>query len=135
MSIEFPLRRKQTAFGPVSDPKIPIDVRTTDGPRRFMFLIDTGADLAVAPRRLADQVGLDWNTLPTSRLQGVEGSGVRARVGDLPLRVGDVELAVRCLFLDTPKGFFLLGRADFLDRFRLTIDPARQTIRLDEIPA
>lgn len=65
---------------------------------------------------------------------GVEGGGVRARSGRLPIRIGGKEFTVRCLFLDTPKGFFLLGRADFLDRFVLTIDHSRRKILLDEIP-
>lgn len=133
MSIEFPLPQKQTPFGPVSDPKIPVAVRTTAGYRTYRFLIDTGADFALAPRRLAQQIGLEWNALPEAQVMGVEQGGVRARLGYLTIRVGSIELTVRCLFVDTRKSLFILGRADFLDRFVLTIDHPQQRILLTEI--
>lgn len=49
MSIEFPLRRKQTPFGLISDPKIPVVIHTPTGDRAYYFFIDTGADFVVAP--------------------------------------------------------------------------------------
>ena len=134
MSIEFPLRSKLTAFGRVSDPTIPVTVQTPVGERTYMFLLDTGADFSVAPRRLAQQVGLEWTTLPEAQVVGVEQRGVRARVGQLPMRVGSLTCTVRCLCMDTPSAPFILGWADFLDRLILTIDPARQRIVLTDLP-
>lgn len=58
---------------------------------------------------------------------------MRARLGELPLRIGEIELEVRCLFLDGRKALFLLGRADFLERFVLTLDTRRRRIVLTEI--
>lgn len=133
MSIEFPLPQKSTPFGPVSDPKIPVAVRTPGGYRTYRFLIDTGADFSLAPRRLAQQIGLDWDALPETQVMGVEQGGVKARLGHLLIRLGSIELNVRCLFVDTRKSLFILGRADFLDRFVLTIDHAQQRIILTEI--
>jgi predicted aspartyl protease len=133
-SIEWPLRSKLTPFGRVSDPTIPVVVRTPSGDRTYAFLLDTGADFSVAPRRLAQQVGLEWTTLPEAQVVGVEQGGVRARVGQLPIRVGSLTCTVRCLFMDTPRAPFILGRADFLDRFLLTIDPVQQRIVLTEPP-
>jgi hypothetical protein len=46
--------------------------------------------------------------------------------------LGRIELTVRCLFVDAPNALFLLGRADFLERFVLTIDHSRQSIVLTE---
>ena len=65
---------------------------------------------------------------------GVEQGGVGARLGNMPIRIGNVELTVRCLFLDTQKALFILGRADFLDRFALTIDHLQRKIILVERP-
>ena len=48
-----------------------------------MFLIDTGADCAVVPRRLAQQVGLTWSSLPPAQVVGVGPGGVSTRVGPL----------------------------------------------------
>jgi len=47
---------------------------------------------------------------------GVEQGGVRARLGQLLLRLAHVALTVRCLFVDAPRVPFILGRADMLDR-------------------
>ena len=100
MSIEFPLREKLTQFGRVSDPTIPVTIQTLTGVRTYMFLLDTGADCAVAPRRLAHQVGLVWTSLPEAQVVGVEQGGVRTRVGPLSLRIGAWAFTVRCMFLD-----------------------------------
>jgi predicted aspartyl protease len=128
-SFEFPLAYKQTPFGPLSDPRIPLVIRATAGDLTFGFLVDTGADFSVVPRRIADEVGLDWDHLPDATFMGVGNGAARARVGELPLRLGDVEMSVRCLFMDIGLDFFILGRADFLDRFALTIDTrARQIV-------
>jgi predicted aspartyl protease len=134
VSIEFPLREKLTLFGRVSDPTIPVTIQTQAGARTYMFLLDTGADCAVAPRRLAHQVGLGWTSLPAAQVVGVAPGGVRTRVGPLPLRVGTWDFTVRCMFLDAPRAPFILGRADFLDRLILTIDPAQRRIVLTECP-
>lgn len=102
----------------------------------FDFLVDTGADVSVAPRRVAQQVGLDWQALPEMTAVGIERGGVVGRLGGLPIRLAGVDFALRCLFLDVPlsRAPFLLGRADFLDRFVLTLDASRGRIILTEIP-
>jgi len=133
-SIEFPLLRKRTPFGLISDPKITVGIKIQGRYRSYRFLLDTGADFALAPRRLAEEVGLRWEALPETRVIGVEGQGVPARLGQLPLRIGPVELEVRCLFVDLPSAPFVLGRADLLERFRLVIDPRRRRIILEEVP-
>jgi predicted aspartyl protease len=132
VSIEFPLREKLTLFGRVSDPTIPVIIQTQTGARTYMFLVDTGADCTVAPRRLAQQVGLVWPSLPPAQVVGVGPSGVSTRVGPLTFQVGPWTFTVRCMFADAPRVPFILGRADFLDRLILTIDPAQRRIMLTE---
>ena len=133
MSIEFPLSQKQTSLGLISDPKIQVAVRTLAGYRFYRFLIDTGADFSLAPRRLGQQVGMTWDLLPEIPVTGVGQSGIPARLGHLPLRLGTVDFTVRCLLVDAPIVPFLLGRADFLDHFVLTIDQPKRRVTLTEI--
>ena len=133
VSIEWPLRYKLTPFGRVSDPTIPVVVRTPRGDRTYAFLLDTGADFSVAPRRLSHQLDLEWAALPETRVVGVEQGGVQARLGPLPLRLASLAVTVRCLFVDAARTPFVLGRADFLDRFGLTIDPVQQRIILTDL--
>lgn len=131
-SFEFPLLRKLTPLGVISDPKVPLVVHTLVGDITYQFLLDTGADFSLAPRRLAQQVGLNWERLPTAQILGVGAGAMAARVGSLPLRIGDVELSVRCMFVDISAAPFLLGRADILDRFVITLDAVRERITLTE---
>ena len=130
MSIEFPLLTKHTPLGPLNYPKIPVGVRTTAGYRTYRFLIDTGADFSLAPARLALEIGHNWAALAETRVTGVEQGRVRARLGVLPVRIEDVELEVRCLFMVAEKPLFILGRADFLDHFTLTIDSRQRKVVL-----
>jgi predicted aspartyl protease len=109
-------------------------VRTPSGDRTYAFLLDTGADFSIAPRRLALQLGCEWTTLPEARVIGVEQRRVHARLGSLPLRLASRALTVRCLFVDATRAPFIGGRADVLDRFVLTIDPGRQRIVLTDLP-
>lgn len=46
--------------------------------------------------------------------------------------IGGIALTVRSLFVDSPRGPSLLGRADFLDRCALTVDQRRRRIVLDD---
>lgn len=76
MAIEFPLGRKQTPFGFISDPKIPVRVRIAAGYVVYRFLIATGADFSLAPRWLGRQVDAPWEALPETRVRGVESGGL-----------------------------------------------------------
>jgi len=58
---------------------------------------------------------------------------IQVRISQLH-RGGWPARTVRCLFVDAPRVPFILGRADFLDRFVLTIDPAQRRIILTELP-
>jgi hypothetical protein len=97
------------------------------------FLVDTGAEFAVATRQIAKLAGLQWESLPETRMFGVDLALVSARLGRLPIRIGSVDLSVRCLFVANPRTPLILGRADFLDRFVLTIDQPGRKIILDPV--
>jgi predicted aspartyl protease len=131
MSIEFPLGMQHTRFGTLSDPRIPVTVPTLRGDARYRFLVDTGATFAVASRTLAEEVGFDFLSMPQVRMVGVEQGTVPARFGWLRIRIAEVEISVRCMFVDRRQVPFILGRADFLDRFVLTVDQPRRKILLD----
>lgn len=87
----------------VSDPTIPVTIQTQVGVRTYMFLVDTGADCAVAPRRLAQQLGLIWTSLPPAQVVGIGHGGVSTRVGPLTFQVGPWTFTVRCMFVDAPR--------------------------------
>jgi len=51
----------------------------------------------------------------------------------LPLRIGNVEVSIRCLFLDQRRAPLILGCLDVLDRFALTIDARQGKIIFTEL--
>ena len=110
-------------------------IQTETGTHEYRFLIDTGADFSIAPRSLAELIGLDWQRLPRGSVRGVEQGAVPARFGRLPIRLGGIRLDVRCFFVDSPTALSVLGRADFLDRFILTIDQPHARITLQVVDA
>lgn len=129
MSIEFRLPQQRTAFGILTYPRIEVAVETVDGDVVVRFLVDTGADFALAPRGLAEAVGLEWSRLPEVGVRGVGGRGQETRLGRLPIRLGATTMTVRCMFMDSARTPLILGRADVLDRFILTLDqPARRLV-------
>jgi hypothetical protein len=134
VSIEFPLPRRWSPFGLIVEPKILVEVRTQAGYRGSHFLVDTGADVSVASRALAQRIGHDWERLPVFRITGVGPASLPAKLGSLPLRLGGLDLSVRCLFLDQPDAPYVLGCAEVLDRFTVTIDAGQPKIILTEIP-
>lgn len=116
------------------DPRITVEVQTLAGYRGRYFLVDTGADFTTAPRSLLEQVGIDWNRLTTIDVMGIGPRSFSAKLGHLPIRLGETELTVRCLFIDRPHVPLVLGCADVLDRFALTIDAGQGKIVFTEIP-
>jgi hypothetical protein len=132
-SIEFPLSRRWTPYGPLIEPRILVQVRTLAGYRGRHFLLDTGADLSVSPRSLAERIGHDWNRLPVVMASGIGPGHVRTRLGTLPLQIGAIELSIRCLFLDQLDAPYILGCADVFDRFAVAIDAGQGKIILTEI--
>ena len=85
------------------------------------------------PRRLADDLGLDWDALQPLRVSGV-GQGVGpSEAWHIVDQTGGIELTVRCLFLDQRDAPYILGCADVLDRFALTIDTGQGKIVFTEI--
>lgn len=91
-------------------------------------LVDSGADRSVLPASIADEFGLDLQTLPLVPARGASGAtqfrgwtpGASVRL--IPL---GVDLEVRpALFADVPVP--VLGRADFFGEFRCGFDERAQ---------
>ena len=131
--IEFPLPEKRTRYGPLPDPKIPVLVRTRDGYRAYRFLLDTGADFSMVPFSMAEDLGIDVSGCPTDHCTGIEGRPLLVYHARIDLRIGEVELSLRCLISESDTTPFVLGRADLFSRFSITFDNRQKKICLSEI--
>lgn len=133
MPIEFPLPEKHTRYGVLPDPKITVFVRTRSGYQAYRFLLDTGADFSMVPFSMAKDLGVDLTRCPRDRCTGIEGTPLPVYHTEIGVRIGEVELLLRCLISENDATPFLLGRADFFSRFSITFDNQRKRIILSEI--
>lgn len=131
--IEFSLQEKRTRFGLIADPKITVFVRARSGIYPFRFLLDTGADFSIIPFSMAEDLGIDLAQCPMDHCSGIQGHPLRVYHTRLVVRIGDVELTLRCLISESDTTPFLLGRADLFSRFNITFDNERKKIFLAAI--
>ncbi len=101
------------------------------------FLVDSGADISMAPRQLCRELGLDWEAGEPINLNGISPKPecvVRARVLQVELLVPDIGFAfmIPICFADGDTSQ-LLGREGFFDAFRITFDKQRFTTEFELI--
>ncbi len=107
---------------------------TGDGSLRLeSFLIDSGADISMAPRHLCKELELDWDTGEPINLNGISPKPecvVPARTLEVEFLVPEIgiALAIPICFADGDTSQ-VIGRAGFFDSFRITFDKQRlQTV-------
>lgn len=130
MSVDLPLGLKPTHRGIITNPKLPVEILTNVGWIPYLFLLDTGADFTMVPRRIAEMAGIDMVACPKGTAYGLEGGGVEVYRSVLRARIAEVELDLRCSIGEDDRMPFLLGRADFLERFEVSINVRERKIRL-----
>lgn len=95
---------------------------------REIFLIDSGADISMAPRRLAELLGLNWSTGTLIEMQGIaqrDECKVVAAIHfvEIFIRQTARRLTIPVCFAEGD-ALTLLGREGFFDAFRIQFDKA-----------
>ena len=101
------------------------------------FLVDSGADISMASRRLCDELRLDWNDGEPIDLNGISPKPeciVPARVFMVEILIPDIGIAlpIPICFADADTSQ-LIGRDGFFDCFRVTFDKQQLTTRFELI--
>jgi len=93
---------------------------------REVFVVDSGADVSMGPRRLCELVGLRWEEGELTEVRGIaqrEECVVPATIHmlDIFIREAACQLTIPFCFAegDAP---LLIGREGFLDAFRVSFD-------------
>ena len=134
MSVDFPIGTKVISLGRVTNPVVPILVRTRSGYVPFDFLVDTGADCSMMPASIAEtELGMSLARVPQETFFGIEGSGLRVYRGWVSLKIGPYPLRVRCVFSPHEHSPLILGRMDVFRHFTLTFDNRRHRIRFTRL--
>ena len=113
-------------------PILDVYLRTAHGSFiREVFVVDSGADVSLGPRRLCELVGLRWDEGEMIELRGIAQRRecvVPGAVHRLPIYVREAgcKLTIPFCFAagDAP---LLLGREGFFDAFRVEFDKRRLT--------
>jgi hypothetical protein len=115
-----------------------IDVILAGPNRRVLrrtFLVDSGADVSLAPRRLCELLGFDWFSGEEMKLAGISSRpecAVEARLFELEFLIPDlaIGITVPVCFADGDSSL-LLGREGFFDCFRIEFDKSRLLTRFE----
>lgn len=114
-------------------PILPVLVR---GRRDFVerdFLVDSGADLSMAPEELCRQLGLRWPDGAPIRLRGISPRKtclVQGRIHEVEIFVPQAEIMLRLpMVFARGNAPFLLGREGFFDAFDIAFEKTnRRTV-------
>jgi len=83
---------------------------------------------------MAEVIEIDLSTCPQSCSYGIEGDGIKVYASQIQIRIGQVELKVRCLFSEKETTPYILGRADVFSRFNIIFDNRNKKIKLTKLP-
>ena len=86
------------------------------------FILDSGADCTVVPHYLASITGNHLPDKPNAHMTGIAGVSMPCYKGNLSLRIHGEKFSVRCLFAESDKTPFLIGRIDFFSTFQILFD-------------
>jgi hypothetical protein len=97
--------------------------------QREIFIVDSGADISLAPRHLCDELGLPYDAGTAIQLQGISPKPectVPARILEVELIVPDAGLGVTIpICFAEGDASQLLGREGFFDCFRVEFDKSQ----------
>jgi hypothetical protein len=104
---------------------------------REMFIVDSGADISMGPRKLCELVGLQWESGEMIEIGGIaqrEECVVPCTLHDLKVYIRETgsELTVPFCFAegDAP---LILGREGFFDAFRIDFDKKNQITTFESL--
>ena len=117
-------------------PILDVYLRTAKGSFvREVFVVDSGADISLGPRRLCELVGLTWQEGKMIELHGIsqrQECAVQATIHPLNIYVREARCRLTIPFCfaadDAP---LLLGRDGFFDAFRVTLDKQHLVTEFD----
>ena len=118
----------------LSVPWIPARVKANDAEKKFLMLVDSGADNCILDRDVAEFLGIDIFDGERIKTGGIGEAADIYYFGNIYINVGGEEIKTRCGFKD---GYLMngliagvLGRQGFFDKFKVCIDEKGKEIEL-----
>jgi hypothetical protein len=118
--------KQKTRTGLVHRPVLDLLFRESHGYNLYSFIVDSGADISLAPRQLAERIGLDWTKGSRVKLSGISPKPeclVEGRTHLVSVTLPDFprELVLPICFGEG-NAPYLIGREGFFDHFQVTLD-------------
>lgn len=117
-------------FGFVSEPKITLPLKTTQGYKDTTFLLDSGAVVSALPLQAAHDTGIDLTTSRRITLQGFSGVPSFAYLDSIVVKIADQDFTFPAVFTESTKTSYILGRKGFFDEFSISFDHVAKTLTI-----
>src|SRR3989338_1757626 len=139
MTLNFKYKRvKRPNDNEIKSPSIPIVLQGKGSKYSFVALIDSGADVSVIPKDVAELLGLDLSA-KHEEARGI-GGRVPAIQTNVNLEIGkphenyNINLPVKVILNDGDEEIpVLLGRSGFFDKFIITFDQSKEIVSLKRV--
>jgi hypothetical protein len=112
-------------------PVVEVELSAQGRSRKFLALIDSGADQVTMSAAIAEVLGIDRATCPRRSLMGVTMQRIEGFVAPLQIRVQHQTAAITApvVFIDTDVPV-LLGQEAFFDRYRIKFEKDHDTFEI-----
>lgn len=122
--------RQKTRIGTVYRPVIDLLFNEKMSRNLYSFIVDSGADISLAPQQLAERIGLDWNKGKKIILSGISPKPectLEGRIHEISALVPDIaiDLTLPVCFANG-NAPYLIGREGFFDEFDITMDKTKR---------
>ena len=116
-------------------PVVELEISRGNHKRRFLALIDSGADQIMMPAAIADVLDIDRSACPARTSLGVSMEPIEGFVSNLTLRIEHQmeNFDAPVIFIDTDIPV-LLGREGFFDLYRIKFEQDHDTFELSPSP-
>jgi len=122
--------RQKTHTGTTHRPIVDLVFKEKKNYNLYSFIVDSGADISLAPRQLAERIGLNWARGSRISLTGISPKpecSVDGRIQEAAPFLPDLalNLSLPICFADG-NAPYLIGREGFFDRFNITLDKKKR---------
>jgi hypothetical protein len=118
--------RQKTRAGTVYRPIIDLLFSEKTGHNVYSFIVDSGADISLAPRHLAERIGLDWikgSRVTLTGISPIPECALEGRIHRVTPVIPDLALGLELrMCFANGNAPYLIGRDGFFDQFAVTLD-------------
>jgi hypothetical protein len=98
---------------------------------KFLALVDSGADLCVAPGSIGKALGIDVPCGVPRTFDGVFGPPVTGFTHCVVLDVGGYGITAKMTFFESKTNYLVLGQYGFFDSFKVLFDCSKQIFEIE----